>query len=883
MLRSSVRCRCVLLALALAGRAGPQARADDLRDTFGLPSQPKAAALPSCGDGLAFNCAIATDPLDDKTAYGLSTWLPASYLLRLPVGDATHDTVAWYALGASRDEAGPIFGGASGLENRWTVDGAPADGIRTGAADTRIPLAFLDGILVTAGGFSARDRASTGGTIDARLRRGTPTHEVTTDAWTQLTLAGRDRPIAAGAYAVRRLSIGATEELTASAVATGPVGPLFGGTAWYAAGVAPTLSTTRYAWRAASVLDDDRNNVPDGLPGDVATSTVERTAARTLGFVVPVMAHVGLDRGPHHFELSLIGQASRDARFLSNATQQAAGVDRTNLIGDAIATWRGEWADTRARAQFAWHRSQHHESARDAAGAAIPQVLSAYVPTSLPEDPGLAAACDDSSPSDPVPTIPNCPVPFGLFASGGAGLLTNTIGDRPSVTGDLAHRVGNHVVRAGATLEDTRLVITSRFTGNDEQRSLFPGEVSHRRFYLSTCSKTLSEPCDYASSSRLTYRTVYAALYAEETYSPRPGLSLDAGLRWELMWVGSTLHFSHELAPRVGATWDPLGGGRSRVWASYGRTFAMLPAGLGATVIQRDKTADDFDLGVGATRSYDAGAAYRVAAGVEPIEQDELTGGGEVALIGALRAALWGQARWLRHGLETTTTGFDNPGRNGDLAATRQTQLVAFSLEMMQPEALSIRAGVMWGRTVGTWTGPYDPRQGANLLQAPDWDVDSTNLYGPLPTDVGGRAFVEAERRGALGDVALAVATRLTVGSGRPRNVLADGADGIVELLPRGAAGRGPVLSQADLRLAARWRGVTATLDVINLFDRRDATVLDEVYTSDSVRPIAGGTLGDLVFLKNSRGQAVTRRTAFQLPIAFQPPLSISLGLHKAF
>ena len=262
---------------------------------------------------------------------------------------------------------------------------------------------------------------------------------------------------------------------------------------------------------------------------------------------------------------------------------------------------------------------------------------------------------------------------------------------------------------------------------------------------------------------------------------------------------------------------------------------------------------------------------------------DEVTMGAEFALVGALRATLWGQGQFLRRALETTPDGFDNPGRNGDIPATRESEVVAFSLEMMQREKLAIRAGVTWGRTVGTWTGLYDPRQGVNLLQGPDWDFGASNLYGALPTDTGGRAFVEAQRQGTLGTVGLAVATRLTVGSGRPRNVLANGSDGIVELLPRGSAGRNPVIAQANLGLAARWRGFTVSLDLRNVFDRRDITNLDEVFSDDTVRPVEGGDYSDLVFLKNDSGAPATRRTAFQLPTTFQTPLSVSLGVHKAF
>jgi hypothetical protein len=882
-----VRRSSALLAGLLAHRAAgaPEARADDVRDTFGL-ARPAPPSPPSCGDGLAFSCAIATDPLDDATPYTLSTWLSAGYLSRLPIADATHDAVASYALGASIDEAGPVFGGASGLENRWTIDGAPADNLRTGAADTRVPIAFLDGLLVSAGGFSARDRASTGGTIDARLRRGTADHELTADVWTRLTLAGRDRPVASGSYDVRRLTVSTGPAVTASLVATGPLpalGELAGGAAWYAAGVAPNISTTDFSWRAARQVDADGDGVPDGLPGDPALATIEQTHTRTLGYFVPAMARAGIDRGTQHLELSLVGDAAREARFLASSTLPAAGVDRSTLVGDAIATWRGAWADTHARVQLAWHRSVRRDAAHVAAAAGIPQLLSAYVPASLPEDGALAAACDDSAPLDPGGLITRCPVPSGLFASGGAGPLTSAIGDRPTATADVAHRIGGHVLRAGAALEDSRLVTTTSYTANELQLSLFPGELTRRRFYLGSCGDGAGDPCGYASGSQLTYRTVYAAAYAEDTFSPSDGLSIDGGLRWELMWVGSRLQLSHELAPRVGIAWDALGDGRSRLWASFGRSFALLPPGLGQTVLRRDATVDDVELGGSIGRTRDAGAAVPVASGIEPIEQDEITLGAEVALVGALRATLWGQGRALRHGLETVAQQLDNPGQNGEIAATRETEVVALQLEMAQLDKIAIRGGVTWGRTVGTWTGPFDPRLGANFLAGPDWDAGASNLSGPLPTDPGGRLFVEVERRDRLGEVDVAVSTRLSLGSGRPRNVLASGVDGIVELLPRGALDRNPVTGQANLHLAARWHGITATLDALNVFDRQDPTNLDEVYTSDGVRPIEGGSYADLVFLKTDTGRPAQRRTAFQLPTAYQAPLSVSLGVHAAF
>ncbi len=867
----------VLIGLTASAHADP-------RDVFGLPAKTPQAV--DCSDGKDFGCATATDPLADGTTFGLTTWLDARYLLSLPVGDATHDQVANYALGVGRDEAGLVIGGATGLENRWTIEGAPTESVRTGATETKLPLAFLDGILVTAGGFAARDRVSTGGTIEARLRKGGDHHEVEAYAWLTTIAPARQMDIPYDTYQVRRLAVDPANGATAAVVATGPLGDVLGGRAWYAAGIAPTLRTTDFHWTAGRLVDRDQDGVPDGLPGLPEGELIEKTSSTPLTYFVPAMARAGLDRGPHHVELSLIGSASRDVFYLANSTLQAGGVNLDAFIGDAIANYRGEWHDTKLTAQLAWHHATRTQSARDPAAANVPQLDSAYVPPTLPEDPSLAGACDDTSPGDPYPNIPNCPVPAGFFASAGAGELVNTTTDRPSITADIAHRIDNHVVRAGATGEDARYVSTSRFTGDELDFSLFPGEVSQRQFLDPNlaCSTDITQPCPTSRTSVLTYRTRYTAAYVEDTWHPEPGITVDGGLRWELMWVGPVLHFSDELAPRFGASWDPLGGGRSRVWTSAGRSFALLPAGLGSTILGSDRTVDTITSPFGVARFIETGASTKVAAGVEPIAQDEFTLGGEVALARTVKLRGWLQGRWLERGLTTTQNGFDNPGRDGSQPAMRDTELVAVEIATAPTAKTVLRVGYLFATTIGSWVGPYDPREGAVLYASSDYQVQPLNLVGPLPTDLGHRLYFEASRRGRVGDIALAIATRFTVASGRPRDALGDGDNGLIYLIGRGQAGSEPMQTQANVRLAASWRGFDLTLDLVNLFDRRTTTNVDPVYTGPaSLTPIQGGCYADLVFLRANDGSVPTRRTTYDLGTGFQSPFSAVLGLHRAF
>jgi hypothetical protein len=237
----------------------------------------------------------------------------------------------------------------------------------------------------------------------------------------------------------------------------------------------------------------------------------------------------------------------------------------------------------------------------------------------------------------------------------------------------------------------------------------------------------------------------------------------------------------------------------------------------------------------------------------------------------------------LRRGLDTTTTGFDNPGRFGGTPASRETGLLAAELATAPTARLVLRAGYMYGRTIGSWTGSFDPRQGAVLYAGTDYDTTSTNLLGRLPTDLGHRTYVEAQRSGHLGGIPVALALRLTAGSGRPRSAIADSADGIIYLIPRGSAGRGPVLTQSNVRMSARWHGVDITLDLLNLFNRREATLVEEVYAAGPVRPIDRGTPEDLVWLKTDSGADAARRANYGHAVSYQSPLSAVLGIRRSF
>src|SRR5690606_4977237 len=115
----------------------------------------------------------------------------------------------------------------------------------------------------------------------------------------------------------------------------------------------------------------------------------------------------------------------------------------------------------------------------------------------------------------------------------------------------------------------------------------------------------------------------------------------------------------------------------------------------------------------GMGRRTDLGGIFIPAAGIEPAAQDEVTVGFELGRAGTVRAAIWLQGRSLRRAYDTVLANpetfelaFDNPGRNGETPARRDSTTLAAELSTDPDAQTVVRAGYLYGRTVGSWVGP---------------------------------------------------------------------------------------------------------------------------------------------------------------------------------
>jgi hypothetical protein len=892
--------RGALIGLTLAtatASAQPVQSKEESDDLFGFGEPENGVAL-DCSDGEAFGCAFATDPLEARTSpFALSTVITPARWRNLAVRDSSHPGITTFALGAARDDAGVFFGGATGWETRGFVEGAATDSLDTGGLETSVPLLFVDAMRVTAGGFGAADRVGTGGTVDVDLIRGGAHHEAAAEIWTSGATHGDElhEPLS---YELITLRSADDRAVSVGVTARGPIARIGGARLWYAAGIRPRLSDDSVLRDARGHVDVDQNQMPDVRPdGSLVLQDIEHRTYSDHAYSVPILARLGAERGAHRVEVTALATPSRDTEWRGIGTVDASSFHDRRLVLDGIAAWRGTWSRTRARVIASWHHSRRDQEPRSAAAADAVQVTGELpTATELPDDAVLAASCDDSSPTDLWPTIANCP---GIaYQTGGPGPLFGQTDDRWSIVGDVAHRVGSHVLSAGVSAEDGEAVSRSRYTGGEVRYEL--GDYTDTRRYVEVAEGPDTFPCDSDPATpeqcrtvdeiSLRARTRLVAAYVADEWRPRADYAFSGGIRWESMKLGDLATFHDQVSPRLGFAWDPLGGGRSRVFASFGRSYAVMPAatalryaplpamsmfvtdgpnGSFAFVLDTEEHPKDPNLG--------------------PVVNEELSGGVELALRGALRFTAWGQARWIRRGIEDAINAdgqyvLTNP----DPPATRQSQMIAIELATAPGRRFGFRVQYQYARSMGAAPGAYDPTlpNTPYLSEAYDLGGDNSNLHGPLPSDLRHRAAVEATARFSIGAAPFVLGMRAVAWTGPPLNVLGDDLERQY-LLPRGAGGRLGLLTVTSVHLAAGLgHGLELVGEVSNVFDQQRATAVSELYTRESdVHPISGGTQEDLVFLRTSSeaGRLVGPLPGYGLPTARQAPLSAAIGVRARF
>jgi hypothetical protein len=204
-----------------------------------------------------------------------------------------------------------------------------------------------------------------------------------------------------------------------------------------------------------------------------------------------------------------------------------------------------------------------------------------------------------------------------------------------------------------------------------------------------------------------------------------------------------------------------------------------------------------------------------------------------------------------------------------------------------------VNANYTYSRLIGNYNGLYDTDNGyfaPNGGNAYDTPELTLNRRGPLANDRPHAGRVDGYYQIPVGKGTITAGLSFSAYSGIPRNYVAQWYSGVqmIFLLPRGAAGRTPAVTQTDAKLAYR-RPLTkntsmeAFIDFFNVFNARTALQLDDNYTFDMAAPIVNGNVKDLKYAKNFDGRPLTLNPNFGQGTVFQAPFHGRLGLRFLF
>jgi hypothetical protein len=713
--------------------------------------------------------------------------------------------------------------GSSGLENQYYVDGVNVTDTKTGERATSLPLNFIRAVDVKVAGYEAQYGRALGALVNAVTYSGTNAFETNVFAFVQ-----------PGALAFsQRLLPGVSEGSSISYDLGARIsGPILRDRLWYSAAVNPRVDRVEKAI-------GDLGDYPDRTFAMRFATKLTWHAARSANVELSVFG----DPGVHH----AVGIPGLEHMGITTVTS-ADAVRWRVAFGGVVTSLRATVEASRsllleARLAQQWDRS--HIQGETSAGRAEANYLD-WVTGSV---------------------------------GGGYGMEYDELRSRTTVAAQGTLALGRHTVVAGAEYEDAR--VRSRGEGAQVYR-LGPTD------FLSS-----------SSSSAGAFHNRSPAAYLQDSWRVTDRFTLNAGLRWSAQYlIGASgrvgQRITDEWQPRAGFSWLVGNAGAQRFFASYGRfyqelsTFMALAWFVDYNCTMTNWTGDPRLPGAQQTGAFDCSSREADYAkqipGLHAENFDEYTLGYERLLGPGARLTVRGIRRQLRSSFQWGTNP-DSTGLAYNVLGTPGQGAFAFlpppkreytGLEISAEGAarrLRYRVSYVLSRTWGNFAGLYDgyaQAPGPGLDFTFSWPHQATNSSGYLPTDR--RHVVKMSGTYTTGFGLLAGAV-LTFESGSPISELAAGpgnagANFPAQLVPRGTSGRTPALWNLDLRLtydlrlrAGRQARVQA--DLLHVGNPRGTTVVDEYRytTTDRTSPNAH----------------------YRVPIGYQPPMAVRLGLEITF
>jgi hypothetical protein len=755
--------------------------------------------------------------------------LPAQEMEALPVlgefQDRSYQSLLYITPSSShsRRAGNPAVGGATGVENIYLIDGIKTNDPVNGEWGTNMNYAFFQSLDSTVYGSEAQSATSTGGYFNMVTQSGSDEWHGSVFGW--FTTSGMTARVNSNDFEVTE-----DQDWRAQDYGFTLSGPIVKDRLWFFVGANPYHRSDDN--RGYDIVENQKTSATIGLPYDYSNVT------NTTTYIAKLTWRISQD---HRLELETFGDPSRQdlhegptPTLFPQTLETRRDVGSSNIGLKWYATWAPRFFTD---AHIAFTR-RHVDLVPTGTSMSTPLLQSQDWNQNLAVSPGFGKFSYDDRDTDQL----------GFKATWlPAG--------------------SEHEISFGGDLENSDWTQTADYTGGylERLKGKEPGEPitapsSYKNWYVT-----------YLQNPKLNVTGSYGSLYLQDRWTISDRVTLTAGLRWEQNRVESQYGNSLTLqdwSPRLGLSWDVLGNGKSKLYATAGRYAERVPLYIGKVMDTGHASyKDTYVWGVLTSHTAFNPAPAFALGGVKNQSQDEYVLGFQWEPAAAWCLTARAVYRDLNRLLETTSyinpaTGavdyiIMNPGYQWsplqDTWSGQVPDFARFPKPVRRYQALELAAEKRFANhwfLQGSYTlsslrgntaAGYD-RTGKEVAPnaTTEWDIPSArwsqNRYGYLPTD---RTHMAKVVGGYRWDNGLLLGGSMRFDTGRPINRLADWPQndpgyGTIFVTPRGQAGRLASALSINLHLEFAIKigksSLTLFADVLNLLNDQVEFTVDETY-----------------------------------------------------
>jgi len=768
-------------------------------------------------------------PLVDPTSAMSGGNLPLDKFDDLPL-DRNYRSIASLLPGANQSYYGDEvnIAGATGVENRYFINGNDVTDEFNGVGGTNLPYNFIREIEVKTGGFEPEYKGSLGGIVNV------VTYSGGNDFSGQVFGFTTNSALSGGQRLAANVAPKGSSSQYDFGLAIG--GPIVRDRLWFFAAYDPTS-------RNEDVRLPGLGYYPDQTKTQSFAGKLSWRATDALDITATVLGDpstrkaVNSEFWGHHTGLTV---ASADP-FLEDLTTggYSVQIDAKDVLNPGLLL----------QGSLSWTIGDRKYMPSTAGGAAEPFFYDAVTGTS----------------------------------SGGTGERVNIRTTIPEARFSCTALLDNHAVKAGVEYREVLLDNTNTFS-----RILENSDTDYERLDVNQSGKIKN----YVPSA-----------YLQDSWSVSRNVRVTGGVRWDALYlIASTGNLATRVLPpvqpRIGVVFMPGSDQSHKLFASFGRYAEDLML-YASTLYQIDSsyqliTQFDHDPRVNPSGGVVPWNPYSVLPpGVQNLKgqyYDEFTLGCEQLLTDDMKIAVKGTYRILKEAIDDAEVSppgsgqyiLGNPGE-GALSdyphPRREYSALEVSVERSWGSTFSLLASYVLSRNYGNYLGLYYQEFGAAFPNAgPQFDylaLLDNNSTGLLPND---RTHVFKLNGSYRFDFGLTCAASFFWESGTPLSDYAANYGGgwnwVSNLVPRGSAGRLPSLWDLNFRLAyspAFWTHAPLKprliMDFYHLGSQRQVVEQDELHYFDV----------------DANGTPVDPSPTYGLPLRFQPPMSVRLGMEVSF